>query len=468
MGETWCMTITEAGPHTRRAGILLHPTSLPGAGPNGTLGPAAHWFVDFLRSANASVWQVLPLSPPDGGASPYASRSAFAGGSHLIDESFDEGPADPADYKDFREMASFWLEDWALFEALRAQLDFVPWWTWPDDLRRRDTRALDRARVELRDNIERERQAQWRFWRQWQSVHRYANERGVDILGDIPIFVDHDSADAWAHQRLFKLTDAGELIVLAGVPPDMFSETGQRWGNPLFDWAAMEADGYRWWIERLRWSLRLFDSVRIDHFRGFAAAWEIPASSPTAMQGEWVPGPGKRLFDAIANAIGPIPMVAEDLGIITEDVTELRRSIGVPGMAVLQFGFGADAFNPYLPHNLGHDCVVYTGTHDNNTTKGWLATLDDRARMHLRDYAHREVDVREMVRMAYSSVAHTAIVPFQDVLELGAEARMNLPGTAEANWGWRFSWDQVTQEQADWLTGLANLYGRTNWPGSSR
>ena len=459
------MSITETGPHVRRAGVLLHPTSLPGPGANGTLGEAAERFVDFLHAANQTVWQVLPLSPPDGGRSPYASRSAFAGGHHLLDDSIADDAADGMAYEAFREAAAFWLEDWVLFESLRSSMDLAPWWSWPSGLRSREPNALEKARTELQEPMERERQAQWRFWRQWQHIHRYAGNRGIEILGDIPIFVDHNSADVWANQGLFKLKKSGEASVIAGVPPDMFSETGQRWGNPLFDWSAMDADGYRWWIERMRWALRLFDSVRIDHFRGFAAAWEIPASSPTAVLGDWVPGPGKALFDALAKALGPIPMVAEDLGIITPDVTALRRSIDVPGMAVLHFAFGGDALNPYLPHNVRHDCVVYTGTHDNDTTAGWLASLDAGARKHLREYANRDVDTRELVRMAYASVAHTAIVPFQDVLGLGPEARMNLPGTAEDNWGWRFSFDQVKPEQADWLSDLTELYGRTNRQG---
>lgn len=459
MRETSRMHFTESGPYSRRAGILLHPTSLPGPGPNGTLGESAIAFIDFLRAAKQSVWQILPLSPPDSGASPYASRSAFAGGHHLVDaEAAHDGNG--TSYEEFRELAAFWLDDWALFEAIRARTHLAPWWKWPAELRSREKGALARVQAELREPIEQERQAQWRFWQQWQRIHARARDHGIDILGDIPIFVDHNSADAWAHQEMFKLAEDGEPRVIAGVPPDMFSETGQRWGNPLFDWDAMAASGYRWWVERMRWALRMFDVVRIDHFRGFAAAWEIPAISPTAIEGEWVAGPGKKLFDALTVALGTIPMVAEDLGIITDDVTELRHLLDVPGMAVLQFAFGGDAANPYLPHNIAPDSVVYTGTHDNDTTAGWLESLDGSTRHHLRRYTGHDVDVRELCRMAHASVAHTAILPFQDVLGLGADARMNLPGTSTGNWTWRFTWDQVNEEHAAWLADMTELYGR--------
>lgn len=452
------MAVTQVGPAVRRAGILLHPTSLPGPGPNGTFGRDAFTFLDFLHSAGQTAWQVLPLGPPDDGGSPYASRSAFAGGHHLLDPLDDAN--DGSSFEEFATAASAWLDEWSLFEALRLKFDRAPWWDWPGELARRDPGALDAARASLGDAVEAENQRQWRWWRQWQRIRAYASDRGIEVIGDIPIFVDHNSADAWANQRLFKLDNNGQPSVVAGVPPDLFSETGQRWGNPLYDWDAMAADGFGWWVERMRWSLRLFDAIRVDHFRGFAAAWEIPAASPTAQVGEWVPGPGKRLFDAMADALKPLPLIAEDLGIITPDVTALRRAIDAPGMAVLQFAWGGDAFNPYLPHNITQDSVAYTGTHDNDTTASWLHSADTGARDHLNRYVGTDVGVRDFVRMTYASVARTAIVPFQDVLGLGASARMNTPGTTEGNWRWRFTWDQVNEDHARWLRDLVALYGR--------
>lgn len=452
------MAVTQVGPAVRRAGILLHPTSLPGPGPNGTFGREALAFLDLLHAAGQTAWQVLPLGPPDDGGSPYASRSAFAGGAHLLDLS--DATEGGSSFEEFESAASAWLDDWALFEALRHRFGGAPWWEWPAELASRTADALAAARTSFAEAVEDERQRQWKWWQQWQHIRGYAGERGVEVIGDIPIFVDHNSADAWANQSLFKLDVHGRPRVVAGVPPDLFSETGQRWGNPLYDWEAMSEDGYGWWVERMRWSLRLFDAVRVDHFRGFAAAWEIPVASPTAQVGEWVPGPGKALFDAMADALGPLPLIAEDLGIITPDVTALRRAIKAPGMAVLQFAWGGDALNPYLPHNIAQDSVVYTGTHDNDTSAGWLGTLDPGARDHLTRYAGRDIGVREFVRMAYASVARTAIVPFQDVLGLGGQARMNTPGTTEGNWRWRFGWDQVAGDASSWLRDLVALYGR--------
>ncbi len=449
------MTDTETGPRIRRAGILLHPTSLP----SGTLGADAFRFVDFLERAGQTAWQVLPMGPPGYGGSPYASRSAFAGGMHLLPAGVDDGGTS-GEWEVFVEGSRAWLDEWALFEALRSRYAGEAWWTWPRDLALREPGAVERVQEELAVEIERERRAQFRWWRAWQALRTYARERRVEIIGDLPIFVDLDSADAWANQQLFKLEANGSPRVVAGVPPDLFSETGQRWGNPLYDWDAMAEGEFGWWVERMRWSLRLFDSVRVDHFRGFAAAWEIPSTSPTAQVGEWVPGPGKRLFDAMAEALGPIPMIAEDLGIITPDVVALRRAVGAPGMTVLQFAFGGDATNPYLPHNTSADSVIYTGTHDNDTTGGWLSSIEPHVREHLRQYTGMEIDVRGLVRMAYASVARTAIVPFQDVIGAGGEARMNVPGTSEGNWDWRFRWEQVKDEQAEWLKGLAVLYGR--------
>lgn len=495
-------TLTATDALARTAGILLHPTSLPGPGAGGDLGPAAYRFVDWLAAAGQRIWQILPLNPPGYGGSPYASVSAFASDTRLIslDLLHDDGlltaeeltSAPPAEdaaatrWKDallrracarllagenaaLREHftrycaeEAAWLEDYALFRALRAAHDDAPWTTWEAPLRRRDPGALAQARGDLADEVATHQALQFLFDRQWQALRQACHERGVRILGDLPIFVAHDSADVWAHQHLFALDTEGNPTVVAGVPPDYFSPTGQRWGNPLYRWDVLAGEGYAWWIDRFRATLRRVDFVRIDHFRGFESYWEIPASEPTAERGRWVQGPGMAFFEAVWQALGDLPLVAEDLGTITPEVDRLRRAAGLPGMRVLQFAFGSDARNPHLPHNYAQDIIVYTGTHDNDTTAGWYATLDDSTRRYLHAYLGRGVDdiVRELIRLAYSSVACLAIVPMQDVLGLGSEARMNLPGRAEQNWTWRLPADGLREEDAAWLASLARTYGR--------
>lgn len=494
-------------PVRRAAGILLHPTSLPGPHGSGDLGAGAYRFVEWLAAARQGLWQVLPLNPTGYGNSPYAAASAFAGNPLLIslerlrddgllsDDDLAGPPASPPGRVAYVEATAWkldrlrraygrmlspgcaahaepfarfcaaqaaWLDDYALFMALRKAHDGRPWATWGTAVRAREPAALQAARADLADEIGFQQFAQYLFDAQWGDLHRFAAARGIRIMGDLPIFVAHDSADVWANQRIFALDAAGQPRVVAGVPPDYFSATGQRWGNPLYHWDLLAADGYRWWIERFRAALRLVDVVRIDHFRGFDSYWEIPADQPTAEHGHWAPGPGTALFDAVRAALGALPIVAEDLGTITPAVDALRRSIGAPGMRVLQFAFGDDNRNPYLPHNYDRDTVVYTGTHDNDTTRGWFETASEHERHHVLSYLARDGSdiVHDLIRAAYGSVADLAVVPLQDVLALGSDARMNLPGRPEENWCWRMLPDALRDDDAAWLASLATTYGR--------
>jgi 4-alpha-glucanotransferase len=498
---------------TRAAGILLHPTSLPGSGGIGDLGPGAYRFVDWLAEAGQTLWQIMPLGPVGLGNSPYAARSAFAGNPLLI--ALDEpvgrgwmanGDATPAaasehgalgsqqrvDYEAagahkrmglarafqrfkaaqtaeerielerFRKEQRAWLEDFALFMALKDVSGNSAWFQWDPALVRREAGALDRARRELSDQIELQIFSQLLFFRQWSSLRQYANQRGIRVVGDIPIFVAHDSADVWVHQDIFFLDDSGQATVVAGVPPDIFSATGQRWGNPLYRWDRLADRAYDWWIERFRGTLQLVDIVRLDHFRGFESYWEVPGEHQTAEHGRWVPGPGATLFEAAESALGRIPMMVEDLGLITPEVAQLRDRLGYPGMKVLQFAFGDDATNPYLPHNYIQDCVVYTGTHDNDTTVGWYQAASELEQHKVRHYlgVSGQDIAWDFIRCALSSVADTAIIPLQDVLSLGSEARMNFPGSAENNWAWRYREDQLRPEHAARLRDLTETYGR--------
>lgn len=495
----------------RRSGILLHPTSLPGPYGVGELGPEAFTWLDFLASAGQRLWQVMPLGPTGYGDSPYQSFSSFAGNHLLIsldvlvEEGWLEageladmtelpservdygaliprklqlleraaerfarsaGPEDRAEYEAFRSEQAGWLEDYTLFMALKEAHGGAAWSDWVPGLRDREATSLQRARGEVAEAST--RHALWQFWffRQWGAVRRRAAELGIEVVGDLPIFVAMDSADAWANPELFHFGEDGQPTVVAGVPPDYFSATGQRWGNPLYRWDALARTGYAWWVERVRATLNLVDIVRIDHFRGFAAYWEIPASEETAVNGRWVKGPGHGLFEALRSELGELPVIAEDLGVITPDVDELRLAHGLPGMKVLQFAFATDANDPYLPHNYERECVVYTGTHDNDTTAGWYAAAPEVERDLVRRYLARDDGeiAWEMIRLAQASVADTAIVPLQDVLGLGSEARMNTPGTAGGNWAWRFAWQDVPFWVAPQLAELAELYGRV--PGA--
>ncbi len=486
----------------RSAGVLLHPTSLPGPFGIGDLGPEAHRFVDLLAAGGQRVWQILPLGPPGPGDSPYTARSSFAGNPMLVspellvadgllnESELDDAPSFPDNRVDFIEVARWkeslfrrafgrfdrgrlddweefversraWLPDYALYVAIRARDGHV-WWEWPGELAGRDPGAVARARRELGGEIRFQEFLQWLFWRQWAGLKARATVAGISIFGDLPIFLDLDSTDVWANRRLFRLGPDGRPDVVAGVPPDAFSATGQRWGNPHYRWDSMRNEGYAWWIERLRHTLTTVDLVRIDHFRGFEAAWEIPADEATAINGRWAPGPGEDFFRRAEEALGELPIVVEDLGVITKRVRALRDALGFPGMKVLQFAFGDDARNPYLPHNHIANSVVYTGTHDNDTTLGWFKTRghDERHRI-LRYLATDGHDVAsDLIRVAYASVAKMAIVPMQDVLRLGPEARMNVPGDADGNWSWRFRHEQIDPGRIAWLREMAVTCGR--------
>ncbi len=492
----------------RAAGVLLHPTSLPGPHGMGDFGPNAYYFIDWLHTAGQTLWQTLPLGPVGPGDSPYMGSSAFAGNPLLVAfeplvqrgwlappslqkpwdaQRIDFGAVAPWRLQKLREaFAGFeqhataqeradlavwalsqqaWLDDYALFMALDQAYSPALWPDWPAALARRDALALAHARASHAQEMAFWRFVQWQFELQWQAIKTYARGKGVRLVGDLPIFVAHHSADCWARPDLYKLDASGQPRVVAGVPPDYFSETGQRWGNPLYDWSAMAADGYRWWIERMRRQLHLADLVRIDHFRGFVDYWEIPASEPTAVNGCWQAGPGQALFTTLAAALGALPIIAEDLGIITPEVNVLRQQTGFPGMRVLQFAFSGDAGSAYLPHNFEANTVVYTGTHDNDTVPGWWASCSAHERAFATQYlgidGPQEVHWA-MVRAASFSVARLSLCQFQDVLGLGSAHRMNTPGTMGC-WTWRFSWQQVSSTVAQRLANITAASGRVGF-----
>jgi 4-alpha-glucanotransferase len=491
----------------RTAGILLHPTSLPGPFGIGDLGPSAHAWLESLAESGIRTWQVLPLGPTGFGDSPYQCFSAFAGNPYLVspeslaaddlvnatdpdfyprlpDDAVEFGPViqwkvglldrayaafrhQPAGaltraYDAFRAAHAAWLEDFALFMALKDAHGGAPWVEWDESLARRDASAIDEARTRLDDAIDSHRFRQFLFHRQWQALRTRARSLGIRIVGDIPIFVAHDSADVWAHRELFALERDGRPSVVAGVPPDYFSATGQLWGNPLYRWDVIAADGYRWWIERVRAILELVDVVRLDHFRGFVDYWEVPATAPTAETGRWAPGPGEPLFAALRAALGGLPLIAEDLGEITPDVLHFRDRLGLPGMKILQFAFAKDGGDPFLPHQYPRNCVVYTGTHDNDTARGWYATAPEKERDLARRYLGRDGSdfAWDLIRAAFASVADTAIVPLQDVLDLDSAARMNLPGRPAGNWAWRFRAQAFGARERARLRELVTLYAR--------
>ncbi|MBL8511253.1 MAG: 4-alpha-glucanotransferase [Betaproteobacteria bacterium] len=494
----------------RKAGILLHITSLPGPYGIGDFGHEARHFVDWLAAAGQRLWQWLPINPVGPGDSPYQSVSAFAGSPLMValepliekgwlpaptlpEEGFasqriDYGQvtpwriaqlrqaaqgfflsthtadhaADHANYTDWCASQADWLEDYALFMALKSAHGEQPWWMWPAGLRARTEAALAAARREYADDIAFWQFVQWCFDEQITALKAYANQRDVALIGDLPIFIAHDSADCWARPDLYYLDDTYQPTVIAGVPPDDLGPEGQRWGNPLYRWDRMAQENYGWWTARVKRALTQADIFRIDHFRGFAGYWEIPASSPTAKEGRWLPGPGKALFDAIEAALGKLPIIAEDLGLITPDVIELRDQCGFPGMRILQFAFGGDGGHEFLPHNYTPHSVVYTGTHDNDTVQGWWASASDRERNFAGTYlAAGGHDIHwAMIRAACNSVANMAIFPLQDVLGLDGQHRMNLPGTTYGNWGWRFTWEMVGAEPTRVLGLIAAASGR--------
>lgn len=491
----------------RSAGILLHPTSLPGGYGIGELGETAYRFVDNLVEAGQSLWQILPLGPTGYGDSPYACFSALAGNPMLIDlaKLVEEGDVSEADLRDapdfpedrvdfgpvitfktailqqaartFREQAggerraaferfcsenADWLDDFALFMALKDAHGGAVWNTWERDLVVRKPETLQAWRERLDDALFAQRYCQFQFFQQWDALKAYAGKQGLQIVGDIPIFVAYDSVDVWAHPELFYLDQHLNTTRVAGVPPDYFSPTGQLWGNPLYRWDVLAEQDYAWWVRRFEQTLRTVDIVRLDHFRGFAAYWAVPAGEKTAVNGDWEDGPGAGFFEAIKAALGELPIIAEDLGHITPDVEELRERFDFPGMNVLQFAFTSDAGNPYLPHNLRQNAVVYTGTHDNDTTVGWYESREDKELSAFHAYLGPvdEPVPWALMRMAYRTVADLAIVPLQDVLGLGAEARMNTPGKFGNNWTWRFRRGQVTAEIRERLAAMSEVYGR--------
>jgi len=502
----------------RSSGILLHPTSLPGRFGIGDLGSEAYAFADFLVDSGQSLWQVLPLGPTGYGDSPYACYSAFAGNTLLISperlfesglisiSDLDDLPSLPtrrvdfaavakakdvalvkafaryqrttdtefrSSFETFAEQNASWLDDYALFRALKTAHQGLPWNQWEPSLRRREPAVLSRAREKLHDQIEAHKFYQFLFFKQWFELKAYCNERGIRIIGDIPIFVAQDSADVWTNPDQFKLDANGIPTVVAGVPPDYFSATGQYWGNPLYNWERMLKDGFRWWIERVRATLQTVDFARIDHFRGFAACWEIPGKDKTAERGRWVEAPGRELFMAIRKALGDLPIIAEDLGVITPDVEKLRDDFGFPGMRIVQFAFSSDTKNIDLPHNYHHNVVVYTGTHDNDTTLGWFNSVpgagSTRTKVQInaeRKFCSKYLNTDgseihwDFIRAALASVADTAIVPLQDVLGLGNEARMNLPNSTSGNWTWRFNTRALTATHGDRLREISEIYGR--------
>ncbi len=491
----------------RAAGVLLHPTSLPGRYGIGDLGEWAYRFVDWLEAAGQSVWQILPLGPTSYGDSPYQTLSAFAGNPILIsldklvgdgwltDEdtaSVPDFPVGQVDYGwvipyyndmlsrayerfaadgdagvkgDFEAWCAendHWLGDYALFAALKDAYHGRPWVEWPEAEALRQPAAIGAARQTHARRIAEHRFRQWVFHRQWGELKAYAAGRGVRLIGDIPIFVAHDSSDVWANPSMFYLDEKGYPTVIAGVPPDYFSPTGQRWGNPLYRWDVMKADGYAWWLDRVRACLNVVDVARVDHFRGFAAYWEIPASEETAINGQWIPGPGADFLQAVRDALGALPIIAEDLGVITPDVEALRDGLGLPGMKVLQFAW-SDPKNPFLPHNHTPNSVVYSGTHDNNTTVGWWQQeAHESVRAFINHYIGREVTEPNwaLIRLGMMSVGHTFVAPMQDVLGIGPEGRMNTPGRPSGNWTWRFIPRDLDNPARDRLAHLTWLYQR--------
>ncbi len=499
----------------RTSGVLLHITSLPSRFGIGDLGPSAYQFVDFLTYTKQSVWQVLPLVPPGYGYSPYAGLSTFAGNVMLIspDRLKDDGllveddwsdlPQFKIDHVDFEPVQAYkfgllakayerfkagegtisaadfdafcekesWLDDYAVFMTLKHAHDGVMWTEWDPALAARDPEAMAAARETHAEGIAMQKFWQFLFSRQWDALHAHCKAKGISIFGDLPIYVAHDSADVWANRDLFYLQDDGNPIVVSGVPPDYFSETGQRWGNPIYRWDVMKANGYDWWIRRFAKVLEQVDLVRLDHFRGFEAFWEVPAEEDTAINGRWVDGPGADLFSQLEEALGKLPVIAENLGVITQGVTDLMEQFDFPGMAILQFAFDSDPSNEFLPHNYQQNLVAYTGTHDNDTVVGWwtntASTQDaaaiERAHAYCRDYLHLEREPAmhwAFIRALMASVADMVVFPVQDLLGLGAAARMNTPGEGSGNWAWRLQSYQIGDDVAAGLRHLTQTFGR--------
>jgi 4-alpha-glucanotransferase len=478
----------------RKAGVLMHITSLP----EGNLGPDAYRFINHLVEMEVSVWQILPVNLPHDDQSPYQSVSAHAGhiGMISVTQLLNEGwcasdevnLALPAlfskvmmrvqsrsassggeghglswsGFARFCQTQQYWLEDFALFMALREQHGYQSWNQWPESYRMHDSLALEAFEATHEEALTLIKFAQYIFFQQWTQLKMYANQRGVKLFGDIPIFVSYDSVDVWAHPEWFKLDADLNMTVVAGVPPDYFSVTGQRWGNPHYNWDLMQQDGFSWWLGRIETQSRLFDIVRVDHFRGLQAAWEIPVTEPTAINGYWQPAPGHALLQAIIQTYPQLSLVAEDLGIITDDVDALRHAFHLPGMKILQFAFGSGYDNPYLPENIEVNSVAYTGTHDNDTTLGWYKNADENARAHLHDYLQQTSPDMPLalMRIVLNTAACLAVVPIQDILGLDESARMNTPGTSINNWTWRMHWEQLSDERIKMFKQMVKESGR--------
>ena len=504
------MSLPPFPPEYRASGLLLHVTSLPSPYGIGDVGPAALAWVDRLHGAGQRWWQALPLGPTGYGDSPYQSLSSFAGNPLLISPdwliedgllrardcagwSFSATAVDfeavtrfkrwlldaawgnfrtgtrsdlRSSFEHFAQDQAHWLDDYALFRALKARFGGASYLQWPEELVRRTPAALDEARRNLSSQIDQHRFVQFLLSRQGARLKAYARAKGVQLVGDLPFFVAPDSSDVWAHPELFLLDAHHRPRVVAGVPPDYFSSQGQRWGNPIYDWNALAARDYRWCIDRMRALLAHVDAIRLDHFRGFAAAWHIPAGAPAAQSGQWVPGPGAAFFAVAEKALGGLPFLAEDLGIITPDVVALRDAFHLPGARVLQFAFDGHADNPYLPDNYVPNTIVYTGTHDNPTTRGWYEDLPDAERRNLWRYVKRAAGTSAdaapaLLRLAWSSVAALAVAPLQDVLNLGKDARMNQPGNADGNWRWRYTEDMLSASAFESLRDLTAASGRS-------
>ena len=493
----------------RSSGILFHPTSLPGKYGIGTLGKEAYAFIDFLKKSRQKLWQIFPLGPTGYGDSPYQSFSSFAGNPYLIDfdllieahllseedlrdvffgdneEYIDYGAIYNQKYpllrkayenfkssdnhemrenlEDFKRENASWLNDYSLYISLKNHFNGLPWNEWAHDIKNREHGAMEHYKNELADDIEYHNFIQFLFFKQWGDVKRYANENGIKIIGDIPIFVAADSSDAWANPEIFLFDEERKPVKVAGVPPDYFSATGQLWGNPLYNWQKLKETNYNWWVERVRANLSTCDIIRIDHFRGFEAYWAVPYGDDTAINGQWEPGPGIDLFNAIKSQLGELPIIAEDLGLMTQGVIDLREATGFPGMKILGFAFDSGEENDYLPHTYTKNCVVYTGTHDNDTLIGWFQKAKEEDRQFARDYLNSRSDDEihwDAIRGAWSSVASMAISPVQDFLGLGSEARINTPGVAAGNWQWRLRHGVLTDELAERIAKLTRVYSR--------
>jgi 4-alpha-glucanotransferase len=491
----------------RASGILLHPTSLPGQFGSGDIGTGSYRFIDWLVRAGQTYWQMLPLGEVAAANSPYTSSSAFAGNHLLIDleELAKQGWLSPgdliphpefnadrirfdlvkpfrmerlqlasrrffskpdngyyADYLAFCDAERHWLDDFALFKAIEHHEQFREWDLWPEEFVRRDMATLSDAMERYADEVDFCKFCQWCFYRQWNLLKSYAMEHGIRIIGDVPIFVSYQSADVWEHQELFELDAQGHPTVVAGVPPDYFSETGQLWGNPLYRWSVHEQTNYAWWIERLTHAFRLFDQVRIDHFRGFASYWATPAGAADAICGEWMPGPGEQLFEAFQQTFGELPIIAEDLGLITPDVIKLRDQFKLPGMRILQFAFGDNEKNYFLPHHYISNTVAYTGTHDNDTCIGWWKSASEHEKNFTKHYLGSDgSEINwDMIKILSGSAANTVIFPLQDIIGLDSEHRMNIPGTSWGNWEWRFSWSQLQNSYTERLGQLTAQHMR--------